>query len=212
MCFSQTTGPFSVDAASIGVQSQVMCSPCALSIHVFSGGVRAYARNSCACTHTYPPYAEIQMTQGQAWKAWGYLKIQQNPDVQLIPHTFKKPVPRPLPACSTQATFQCLLLYLSLELQYYREASGRLVLPYASQAHSGKVFTAQTTPFQTVKMPKLSHCHHFSSIIRKSFHLSSMTIAYTYCQQSLAYKSFITLNVGRLVNALLWWGNQEMKS
>lgn len=210
MCFSQTTGPFSVDAASIGVQRQVMCSPWALSIYVFSGGVRAYARNSCV--HAHIPTHRMQRYRWHRGRLGRHLKIQQNPDVRLIPHTFKKPVPRPLPACSTQATFQCLLLYLSLELQYYREASGRLVLPYASQAHSGKVFTAQTTPFQTVKMSKLSHCHHFSSIIRKSFHLSSMTIVYTYCQQPLAYKIFITLNVGRLVNALLWWGNQEMKS
>lgn len=39
-----------------------------------------------------------------------------------------------------------------------------------------------------------------------------MTIVYTYCQQSLAYKIFITLNAGRLVNVLLWQENQEMKS
>lgn len=159
MCFSQTTGPFSVDAASTGVQSQVMCSPYVLSIYLFSGSVCTYAWNSCVYTHI-PIHgmqrSEIQMTQGQAWKAWRYLKMQQNTDVQLIPHTFKKLVPWSLPACSTQATFQGLLLHLSLELQYYWEASGRLVLPYASQAHSGKVFTAQTTAFQTVKMSKLS--------------------------------------------------------
>lgn len=89
------------------------------------------------------------MAQGQPWKVPRYLRKQQSTAV-LTPNTFKKPSPQPLPACSTQTTSQCLLLYLSLKLQYYWEASGRLILLMPLK------YTAQTPPFQTVKMSNLS--------------------------------------------------------
>lgn len=130
------------------------CATSTFSPSLFSMGV-------CISTHRIGPcpwYVEIgyRRHRGKTWKVPRYLKIQRSTGVQLIPNTLKKLAPPPLPACSTQATFQCLLLYLSLELQYYWEASGRLVLPYASQAYSGKVFTAQTTPFRTVTTSELS--------------------------------------------------------
>lgn len=53
------------------------------------------------------------MAQGQPCKVPKYLKKQHSTDVQLTPNTFKKPSPQSLPACSTQTTSQCLLLYLS---------------------------------------------------------------------------------------------------
>lgn len=113
------------------------------------------------------------MTQGQTWKALRYLKIEQSTDVQLTPDTFRKLAPHPLPACSTQATFQCLLLYLSLELQYYWEASGRLLLLMPLKHTVGRSLLLRQHRCKQFKCERSLHCHHFSSIIRKSFHLSS---------------------------------------
>ena len=137
-----------------------MCYTYVLSICLFYESEYIYAQNRYVYTHTYMSMVcrdqRYTRHRGKTWKVPRYLKTQQSTDVQLIPNTFKKLAPQPLPACSAQATSQCLLLYISLELQYYWEAAGRLVLPYASRAYSGKVFTAQTIPFQTVNISKLS--------------------------------------------------------
>lgn len=189
--------------------------PCFKHLTFSRGAV--YLCTAQVCLHTHRHIHGRQGSQmdgtGAALKSTKAPKNQHSTHVQLTPHTFKKPSPQPLPACSTQTSSQCLLLYLSLKLQYYWEASGSLILPSASQVHSGKVFTAQAPPFGTVKMSKPSPTVITSPTLSWSpFIYPQMTIVYTYCQQSLPYKIFITLNAGRLVNVFWWQENQEMKS
>lgn len=146
-------------AASAAVQSQLMPCPWAPPVFkhlIFSRGAGYLCTGQLCLLTAMAGRDQRWMAQGQPWKVPRYLKKQQSPDVQLTPNTFKKPPPQSLPAWSTQTTSQCLLLYLSLKLQYYWEASGSLLLPYVSQVQSGKVFTAQTPPFGTVKMSNLS--------------------------------------------------------
>lgn len=142
-------------------------NPC-LKHPTFSRGafVPVYRTHMSAHTQTHPWEVGIRYDgTGAALKSTKVPKNQHSTNVQLTPNTFKKPSPQPLPACSTQTSSQCLLLYLSLKLQYYWEASGSLILLSASQVHSGKVFTAQAPPFGTVKMsnlsPLLSHLQHY---------------------------------------------------
>lgn len=157
--------------------------------------------------------SEIQMMQKKTWEVPRYLKLQRSTDVQLIPNKFKKLAPQLLPACSTQTTFQCLLLYLSPKLQYYWVASGRLILPYASQSiHWKGLYCLGNTISKSWNVQALFNVITFPALSGNPFLYPQMTIVYTYCQQSLAYKIFITVNAGRVIYALLWWGNQEMKS
>lgn len=133
------------------------------------------AQDRCVCTHRDTSMGgrdQRWMAQGQPWKVPRYLRKQQSTAV-LTPNTFKKPSPQPLPACSTQTTSQCLLLYLSLKLQYYWEASGRLILLMPLKYTVERFLLLRHHHFKQLKCPTSPHCYHFFSIIRKSFHLSS---------------------------------------
>lgn len=126
---------------------------------------------------------------------------------QLIPSTFRKPAPHPLPACSTQAIFQCLLLYLSLELQYYWEDSGRLILPDAFRTVGRSVLL--TAPLWTVSLAYLYTVITFPALSGNPSICPRMTIVYTYWQQLLACNIFITLNAGRLLSISVMMGKAE---
>lgn len=108
-----------VDAASAGVQSQLI--PAHVLHLCFKHPI--FSRGACVPVHRTGVSAHTDTSMGggdQGWMAQGqpckvpkYLKKQHSTDVQLTPNTFKKPSPQSLPACSTQTTSQCLLLYLS---------------------------------------------------------------------------------------------------
>lgn len=157
-----------------------MPCPCAKPVFeasdLFQGSMCTCAQDTHVCTHT-----DTSMGGGdQRWWDRGSLEKyqgtqnQHSTDVQLTPNTFKKPSPQPLPACSTQTSSQCLLLYLSLKLQYYWEASGSLILPSASQVHTGRFLLPRHHHLELLKCPTSPHCYHISNIIMKSFHLSSI--------------------------------------
>lgn len=147
------------------------CYTCVLSIFFMC----TCAQDRCVCTHRDTSMGgrdQRWMAQGQPWKVPRYLRKQQSTAV-LTPNTFKKPSPQPLPACSTQTTSQCLLLYLSLKLQYYWEASGRLILLMPLKYTVERFLLLRHHHFKQLKCPTSPHCYHFFSTIRKSFHLSS---------------------------------------
>ena len=182
LCFGQTTGPFSADAASTGVQNQVVCCHSTMLLlclkHPLCPPRCVHTHRTATCRHTRTRIPVVSRGtshrwHGQTWKAPRYLKIEQSTDVQLTPDTFRKLAPHPLPACSTQATFQCLLLYLPLELQYYCEASGRLLLLMPPKHTVRRSLLLRQHHCKQFKCERSLHCHHFSSVIRKSFHLSS---------------------------------------
>lgn len=161
---------------SSGVLPQHRVTPVFEASLVSTPVVHTHRTATCRHTRTRIPVVSRGTSHrwhGQTWKAPRYLKIEQSTDVQLTPDTFRKLAPHPLPACSTQATFQCLLLYLSLELQYYCEASGRLLLLMPPKHTVGRSLLLRQHHCKQFKCERSLHCHHFPSVIRKSFHLSS---------------------------------------
>lgn len=158
--------------------------------------------------------SEMQITQEKTWEVPRYLKLQRSADVQLIPipNTFKKLAPQPLPACSTQTTFQCLLLYLITQitvlLRGLRQTHSPLCL---SSIHWKGLYRSANTISNSWNVQALFNVITFPALSGNPFIYPQMTIVYTYCRQSLAYKIFITLNAERVIYALLRWGNQGTK-